>query len=261
MSEFLVIAAVAGAAALASPLGGLIAVWRNPTTIFMSLALGFAGGILLGTISFNMLPQAVEQSGPATTIIGFAMGLVAIYAFDLFIHRGKLAGEKSEQHRAVARFYKRYPPHGDKVTVLAGGTSAEEIIEGLTIGVGSTLQPGVGMLIALAVAADNLAEGLSIGELVRSEKGQATREQSKRILRWTGAIGAALFGATLTGWLLLHWVPQAWLGVLLASGGGGMFYLVAADLVPESEERHYQRSSVLAAAAGFLVSLVLARLT
>jgi len=36
----------------------------------------------------------------------------------------------------MKRFYKRHRPRGDDVTVLAGGTSAEELIEGLSNGVG-----------------------------------------------------------------------------------------------------------------------------
>jgi zinc transporter, ZIP family len=55
------------------------------------------------------------------------------------------------------------------VTVVAGGTSAEELIEGLSIGVGAVIKPGLALLIALAIIIDNLAESLSIGEIIRSE--------------------------------------------------------------------------------------------
>jgi ZIP family zinc transporter len=61
-------------------------------------------------------------------------------------------------------------PRGGEVTVLAGGTSAEELIEGLSIGVGATINPGLALLIALASIIDNLAESLSIGEIIRSER-------------------------------------------------------------------------------------------
>lgn len=33
----------------------------KPTTLFMSVALGFASGVLLATICFSMLPQALES--------------------------------------------------------------------------------------------------------------------------------------------------------------------------------------------------------
>jgi ZIP family zinc transporter len=143
------------------------------------------------------------------------------------------------------------------VTVLAGGTSAEELIEGLSIGVGVAIQPGLGLLVALAIVIDNLSEGLSIGEIIRSEQAERSRSQTRRILGWTGLIGAALLGSTLAGWFFLQGMPQAVLGCLFAAGGGGMFYLTISDLVPEAEERHYQQSAAISTAVGFMTIFVL----
>jgi ZIP family zinc transporter len=111
--------AVAGVAAVASPLGGLIALWRTPTSLFMSIALGFASGTLLATISFEMIPQALEQSSLLIASAGFIAGFIAIYGFDLFIHRGRLAGNSADQHEDTKNFHRRHRPRGDEVTVLA----------------------------------------------------------------------------------------------------------------------------------------------
>ncbi|HSF23185.1 MAG TPA: hypothetical protein VLE20_03085 [Blastocatellia bacterium] len=89
MTDSLTIIAIAGAAAIASPAGGLISLWRKPTTLFMSVALGFASGVLLATISFEMLSQALEMSSIAVAVAGFVAGFVAVYGFDLFIRRGR----------------------------------------------------------------------------------------------------------------------------------------------------------------------------
>ena len=256
-SDFLMILAVAGAAALASSLGGLVALWTRPTTLFMSLALGFASGVLLGTISFEMVPEALELSSVPVAVAGFLVGFAAVYAFDLFIHRGKLAGPRAEQHEEVERFHQRHRPRGDKVTVLAGGTSTEELIEGLSIGVGAAIKPGLGLLIALAIVVDNLAEALSIGELIRDQQKDDKRRPVWRVLKWTGLIGISLLSSALVGWLLLRGLPQPVLGFLFAVGGGGMFYLTVTDLVPEAEERQYQQSAALAIGAGFMTIFVL----
>ena len=86
----LIILAVTAVAALASPLGGVLALWRKPTSL---LALGYACGVLLATISFEMMPQALELSSLPIAAVGFILGFAAVYAFDLFIHRGKLSSE------------------------------------------------------------------------------------------------------------------------------------------------------------------------
>jgi ZIP family zinc transporter len=256
-SEFLIILAVAGAAAVASPLGGVIALWRKPTSFFMSLALGFASGVLLATISFEMLPQGLELSSMPIAVAGFVFGFAAVYAFDLFIHRGKLSGEKAEQRQEVERFHRRYRPRGDQVTVLAGGTSTEELIEGVSIGVGAAIKPGLGLLIAIAIVIDNLAEALSIGEIIRNQQRDEKRLPVWRVLKWTGLIGLSLLASAVVGWLLLRGLPQPVLGLLFAMGGGGMFYLTVTDLVPEAEERHYQQSAGLAIGAGFMTIFIL----
>ena len=251
--DFLIIASIAAAAAVASPLGGLIALWSRPTTLLMSGALGFASGVLLGTITFEMLPNALELSSLPLAIAGFVAGFVAVYAFDLFIHRGVVVGEKAEQYAQVRRFYQRHRPRGDEVTVLAGGTSAEELIEGLSIGVGFAIKPGLGFLVALAIVIDNLSEALSIGEIIRSEKSGRVRSQARRILGWTGLIGASVLVSALAGWLFLHRLPQPVLGVLLGAGAGGMFYLTMTDLVPEAEERQYQQLPAITMGIGFMI--------
>ena len=255
-SDFFTILAVAGAAAIASPIGGLIALWRKPSTLFTSIALGFASGTLLGTISFELMPVALELASIAVVGLGFVAGFLAIYGFDLIVHRGQLAGAKAEQRPKVRRFYARHRPRGDDVTVLAGGTSTEELIEGLSIGVGASIRPGLGFLIALAIIIDNFAEGLSIGELIVT-KGKDKTHPYGRVLRLTGLVGAALLISALAGWFLLRDLSQSLLGFLFAAGGGGMFYLTITDLVPEAEERQFQQSAGLAIGAGFMLIFVL----
>jgi ZIP family zinc transporter len=61
----------------------VIAPWAKPSTLFMSAVLGFTSGILLATIAFEMLPNALEHSSLALATLGFAAGFIAVYAFDL----------------------------------------------------------------------------------------------------------------------------------------------------------------------------------
>jgi zinc transporter, ZIP family len=182
----------------------------------MSVALDFASGVLSATICFEMLPEALEMSSLPIGVGGFA----AVYGFDLFIHRGKLVGEAAEQRPQVERFYQQRRPRGSEVTVLAGGTSAEELIEGLSIGIGTAIKPGLGFLIGLAIVVDNLSEALSIGLLIRNEPGGEKRGQVRRVLGWTGLIGAALLGSALVGWFFLQGLSQSVLGFLLGSAVG-----------------------------------------
>ena len=250
--------AVALAGALASPAGGGIALLVRPATLTLSIAVGFAAGALLGAFAFEMLPRAAEVASMPVAVGGFAAGFAAVYALDLFVHRGASAGEKAQQRDWVQSVRRRRRARGDGVTVLAGGTSAEELIEGVTIGVSAATDPSMGLIVALAIVIDNLAEGMSIGELVREGGGA---HQARRILGWTTLIGAGLFVSALAGWLFLRQLAPGTLGLLLAAGAGAMFYLTVTELVPEAESHHFQQSSAIAAGTGLLLIFVLSGLS
>jgi ZIP family zinc transporter len=255
----LTVIAVAGGAALASIVGGIAALVRTPTSLVMSIVFGFASGVLIGTVTLEMVPEALDLASIAGASAGFGVGFIAVWVFDLYINRWRLAGEHAAQYARVRAYHRSHRPRGDRVTVLAGGTSAEELIEGLAIGAGVAVEPEVGLLIAAAIAVDNLSEGMSVGEFVVSgrsagpQRGRAVR----RTIAWTGLIGASLFVSACLGWLALRDVADELLGVLLATGGGGMLYLTVSALVPPSEEQQYQGSGALATGAGFLLIFVL----
>jgi ZIP family zinc transporter len=260
MSDLVMILAITVPAALASPLGGLISLWRPLTSLLLSITVGFAGGVLLATFAFEMLPKALELSSLPLAVAGFGVGFVLVYALDLFINRGRLAGKEADQRKQVRRFHLRHPPRGSETAVLAGGTSAEELIEGATIGVGVAIDPSLGMIVAIAIFVDNVSEALSIGELLRAEQGEKKSKPWTRILGWTSLIGISLLSSALLGWWLLRGMPRAGLGTMFAVGAGGMFYLTVTDLLPESAEHHYQQSAAMATALGFLTIFVLSEL-
>lgn len=249
--------AVAGSAALASPLGGLIGLKLKGGSLVLSLVVGFAGGVLLGTFAFEMLPKGLEDAGLPLCIAGFIGGLLAVWGLDLFVNRGRMAGDEADQKPRTEAFHRRRKPRGSETMVLASGTASEELIEGLSIGIGMAVEPGLGWMIALAVAFDNVAEGMSLAELSREDGG---KHVARRVLGWTALIGASLLASALAGGVLLRDLPAAAMGTLLALGAGGMFYLTVAQLTPEAEAHHYQQSGALAVAAGFLTAFALSTL-
>ena len=255
--DFITVVLIAGAAALASLGGGLLSLWYRPSPFGMSLTLGFAGGVLIGAVGLDMLPRAFELAGFFVAVAGFATGFGIIYGLDLFVHRGRLAGGESEMHEEVAHFHRHQRPRGGEGTVLAAGTTIEELVEGLAIGVGAVIDLRLALLIGVGTAIDNISEALNIGQLYRSDPARAGASTTWRILGWTTLIGVNdLIGATL-GWFLLRDADPTLLSFIFAVGGGGMFYIAVTDLVPISQERHYQQSAGLATALGFLIALAI----
>jgi zinc transporter, ZIP family len=256
--SFVTVLAVAGGAALASPLGGVISVLLPPSTLLLSVAVGMAGGILLGTLAFEMVPTALQTVPLPGVVLAVVIGVALCYGLDLLIHRGRVAGEEAAEKADVDRFHRRHRPLGTVVTVLAVGTASEELIEGLTIGVGGSIGAGTALVMGVAISIDNISEALSLGALAQKENRKTAR---RRTLLWTSLIGVSLFVSALGGWLLLRSIDPGVLGFLLAVGAGAMFYLTVTDLLPEADRHQFQQSAALAAGAGFLVALVLSELS
>jgi len=255
-NDFWLIAAVALVAAVASPLGGLLSILLPPSTLLLSIAVGFAGGILLGTMAFEMVPTALESLSVWAVVPALALGVALTYGLDFVVNRGRMAGEEADQKPAVDRYHRRHRPMGTTVTVLAAATAIEELIEGLTIGVGGSIGIGTAIVVGVAISIDNVSEALSIGTLTREENPEHYRG---RTLMWTGIIGLSLLASALAGALLLKDLPQEALAFVLATGAGAMLYLTTTDLLPEAEAHQYQQSSALAVAAGVMMALVLSQ--
>ena len=83
----------------------------------MSFALGFASEVLLTTVAFLMPPEALRLAFLPIAVAEFSTDFLAMYAFDLFIHRGQLAGKEAEERPQVERFYTQSKPRGGEVTV------------------------------------------------------------------------------------------------------------------------------------------------
>jgi zinc transporter ZupT len=107
---------IAGGAALASPVGGVVSLLVRPTSLLLSIAVGIAGGVLLGAVAFEMVPKALELCGLLTTLLALLVGVLLVWGFDLYVNRGLTADEDASQRRWVSRFHKRRKPRGNNVT-------------------------------------------------------------------------------------------------------------------------------------------------
>lgn len=89
-----------------------------------------------------------------------------------------------------------------------------------SIGIGTAIKPGLGLLTGLAIVVDNLSEALSIGLLIRNEPGVEKRGQLRRVLGWTGLIGAALLDRHWSGGFFCKGYPNRCSGFSSAAAVG-----------------------------------------
>ncbi|MER5553837.1 ZIP family metal transporter [Streptomyces sp. NPDC002793] len=200
------------------------------------LVLGFAGGLMLGVVGLDLLPEAVEAAG------GVVFGVPA--ALLLFVG-GFLTAHLVERSLAV-----RQAAHGagEERVPQVGLTAAaamvgHSLMDGIALGAAFQIGGGMGAAVALAVITHDFADGFNT-YTITSLYGNARR---KALMMLFADALAPIVGAATT---LLFTLPEELLGCYLGFFGGALLYLAAAEILPEAHHDHPARSTLLCTVAG-----------
>jgi ZIP family zinc transporter len=225
--------------ALATGLGALPFAFGNANVRrWLGPANAVASGVMLGT-SASLLIEGVARS-PARTGLGGAAGVVFAYAaYRLVAHKddltlGTLRGADARKALLI-------------VGVMTAHSGAEGIGVGASFGDGSTF----GLLIATAIAIQNIPEGLAIS-LVLVPRGTRAR----------AAAGWSIFSSLPQPLLAVPaflFVEQfrAVLPVGLGFAAGAMIWMVARELLPDAFAQGRRRAVVVDTAIAFALMLLL----
>ncbi|MFE9505005.1 ZIP family metal transporter [Streptomyces anthocyanicus] len=202
------------------------------------LVLGLAGGLMLGVVGLDLLPEALEAAGdevfgvPAALLLFVAGFLLAHLVERLLAARRAAHGADEHEHRS--------PEAGLTAAAAMVGHSA---MDGVAIGAAFQVGGGMGAAVAMAVIAHDFADGFNTYTLT-SLYGNARRRAVAMLV--ADAI-APVLGASST---LLFTIPEGALGAYLGLFGGVLLYLAAAEILPEAHHEHPARSTLLCTVAG-----------
>lgn len=229
------------ATVIATLLGGLFALKFKDK---LHLVLGFSAGAVIGVAFFDLLPEAIElgssQYEVAVITSVMALGFVIFLLLDRFfsIHVHDDDDCENVNHRGK---------------IGAATLAVHSFLDGAAIGLAFKVSPEVGAIVALAVLAHDFSDGINTVNLVLKNRGSR-----KQAFKWLliDAIAPAL-GAVST---LLFSVPEATLGLILATFCGFFLYIGASDLLPESHHRHPAILTTVMTIIGVLVLYVAVQL-
>ncbi len=186
----------------------------------------------------EVLPEAErELERPGRTSLLVALGFVLFFlANRLLVLHHRDDSDQARAHRRVG-------------ALGALALSAHSAVDGLGIGLALHFSLGTGILVFVAVASHDFADGLNTVSFILRQGGGR-----RRALRWlavdaTAPIVGAAVGASLA-------ISAEGLGALLALYVGMFLFLGASDLLPEAHE-HPSRLRVALTVSGFgFVALV-----
>lgn len=202
------------------------------------LVLGLAGGLMLGVVGLDLLPEALEAAGDE--VFGVPAALLLFVAGFLVAHLvERLLAVRRAAHGA-AEGGGRAPEVGLSAAAAMVGHS---VMDGVAIGAAFQVGSGMGAAVALAVIAHDFADGFNTYTLT-SLYGNARR---RAIAMLVADAAAPVVGAAST---LLFTIPEQPLGGYLGFFGGVLLYLAAAEILPEAHHDHPARSTLLCTVAG-----------
>jgi ZIP family zinc transporter len=216
--------------------GGLLALRFRDR---LHLILGFTAGVLLGVVSFDILPELFELVETHALDTRGAM-IALVIGFLLFHSAEKLTVIHHAQEDSYASHH--HPQVGVFSALALIGHS---FMDGVGIGLGFQVSETVGLVVALAVIAHDFADGLNTVSLMLAHHNPARRA----LLMLALDALAPVAGAAST---LLFSVSPGVLVLYLGFFAGFLLYISAADILPEA---HSERSSTLTIALTCLGAL------
>jgi ZIP family zinc transporter len=236
---------LAGAALV---IGALIAYNFSIKTRVIATVMAFGSGILISTLSFDLMDEAFKTGGIISTAAGFVGG-AAIYTFINYI-----LSKKGAKHRK--RSGDQQPKKSESGTglALAAGALIDGIPESIAIGL-SMLKGGTVSLIAvIAIFLSNIPEGLS--SVVGMKK--AGRSLNYIFGVW-GGIAVASGVASLLGYAVFqNFVPDV-IAATTAIAAGAMLAMLVDTMIPEAFDEARNFAGFITV-IGFLVAFMLSKL-
>ncbi|AWL37704.1 MULTISPECIES: ZIP family metal transporter [Streptomyces] len=200
------------------------------------LVLGFAGGLMLGVVGLDLLPEALDAAGD--DIFGVPAALLLFVGGFLTAHlvERSLAVRQAAHGAAEGRV----PQVG---LTAAAAMVGHSLMDGVALGAAFQIGGGMGAAVALAVITHDFADGFNT-YTITSLYGNARR---KALLMLFADALAPVAGAATT---LFFTLPEELLGCYIGFFGGALLYLAAAEILPEAHHDHPARSTLLCTVAG-----------
>lgn len=246
-------------AGFATGLGSCIAFFfRRSNTKFLSLSLGFSGGVMI-YISFaellreaqNTLEKLYGGSGVFISIGAFFGGILLAMLID------KCVPETGNPHevKSLKKMQCCDPPAVSRSRLLRNGllfalaVGIHNFPEGMAVFMSTIADPTMGISIALAIAIHNIPEGITVSVPVY----QATGSRKKAFI-YSFLSGIAEPLGALCAWaFLMPFLSEALLTITFALVAGIMVFISFDELLPLAEEYGEHHLCIYGLIAGMLV--------
>lgn len=208
---------------------------KNPSKRLLGALIGFAAGIMLSVVVFDLIPECIKKWSLVSTIITALIG-IAIIAFT-----DKLTSKKnvhSNKHLQIA-------------LLTAIGLMLHNFPEGVIMGCGFIVGGSLGIKMCILIAVHDIPEGMAVAAPM-----VASRIEPLKIFLYTALTALpTAFGATIG--IFIGNISQSVMGTSLGLASGIMLYVVCGKMIPEANTIWSGVTTTLGVLMGFLLGLVM----
>lgn len=242
--------------------GMLVGLFTTPSRRLVASVVAFGSGILVSTLTFDLMEEAFDTGSPWYVVIGFLGGAVLYVGLNAILERLAARSPKRE-----GRAPQDVVPGASAIPetpaeTAAGGTAllVGALLDGIpeNAALGISLYAGgrgLGLVLLAAIFLGNFPESIGSSISMREEG------RSRRYIALVWIVAAVVCTlATIAGYVLLRGLPPNLISALLAFAAGGILAMLADTMMPEAFQ-HGGPFVALATAIGFICALLLSRLT
>lgn len=204
--------------------GGLLAVKLKSK---LHLIMGFAAGVILGVVFFEILPEIIEQTKmnnipPTGVMVALVAGFLVFHILEkaILIHHGHEGDYAEHIHPQVG-------------ILSALALIGHSFLDGFGIGLGFQINPAVGMLVAVAVISHDFTDGMNTVTLMIAHRN--SEQKAKQFLLFDAVAPVAGVAAAL-----FFKIPGNLMILYLGFFAGFLLYIGASDILPQA---HMKKSS------------------
>lgn len=247
---------VSGSALL---LGAALGYFTRVPQRLIAAIMAFGSGVLIATLSVELMEEAYKTGGFWATALGFMGGASAFTLANWLLARHgakhrKRSGEHQAQERVAVKQGEPANPEADNSLALAVGALLDGIPESIVIGLSMLAGGGVSVVAVVAIFLSNLPEGLSSAAGMR----KAGHKASYVLLLWGGIALISGF-SSLLGYTVFSGFSSEIVAATMAVSAGAVLAMIADTMIPEAFETAHNFTGLITV-LGFLVSFVLSKM-
>ena len=243
-------------------IGMLIGLFAAPPRRLVASVVAFGSGVLVSTLTFDLMEEAFETGSTTYVVAGFLAGSIIYVAVNAVLDRmaaasPKRSGREPGDVEPGARAKAETPTEeAMSSTALLVGALLDGIPENAALGISLYAEGrSMGLVLLAAIFLGNLPESISSSIAMRREG----RSRRYIAIVWTSAAVVCSL-ASVAGYAFLGGLSPNMISAIMALAAGGILAMLANTMMPEAF-REGGALVALATSVGFIAALLLSRLT